>query len=222
MYRSILGKIMAIYARRNLIFTNFGPNVLLTQPLQPGQTLVYDPDIGSFVNENNSAASGSVIVVADIPSRDALSPTLGIGALVYVQDTGSGQYALYMWNGSAFITMSTQNSAEADANTIVYDLNYNSPATIVLGNILPGHRAVNITVDVITPFDGAGATLSIGDLQFGPTGLMDTSQNDLATVQDYVTEGTYVYTGTDPVEFLAYYSASGSTVGHAEIIVSYV
>ena len=216
---------MAIYARRNWIITNFGPNIVLTQPLKAGQVLVYDECKGSFINEDGSTAlSGAVPIVPDIPARDALIPTLDPGSMVFVEDSGNGnhEYAVYMWNGTSFITISTQNSAEADANTISFTLYYNSPAVNLLGSILPGHRAVNITVDVVIPFDGPGATLSIGDAQNGVTGLMDTSENDLTSIQDFMTEGKYVYTGTQEVNFSAYYTAMGSTQGQAEIIVSYV
>lgn len=215
---------MGIYARRNYIITNFGPNIVLTQPLAAGQTLIYDQTKGSFINQVGSATAGAVSVVADIPSRNALTPSLNPGALVFVQDSGTGshEYALYMWDGNTYQTISTQNSAEADANTVSYTLNYNSSPSILLGSIAPGHRAVNITVDVITPFDGVGATLSVGDAQNGPTGLMDTTQNDLTTIDQFMTEGKYVYTGSVDENFFIYYSAAGSTQGQAEIIVSYV
>lgn len=214
---------MAVYARRNWIVTNFGPNIVLTQPLAAGQTLVYDVSKGSFINENGGGSSaGEIPIVANIAARDALIPSIGPGQLIFVQDAGSGEYAIYMWSGAFFTTISTQNSAAADANTVSFLLEYNSPATILLGSISPGHRAVNITIDTLVPFDGIGAGVSIGDLQNSPTSLMDIDQNDLSLVDQYMTEGKYVYTGTQEVNFLAYYTAAGSTMGQAEIIVSYV
>jgi len=262
---------MGIYARRNLVIANFGPNVLLTQPLTNGQILVYDAQRGSFINASNeissaanlgtgvpvfeeqsgttlefnslvagenvqitntdgnitiSANSSSESVVQTVPNIAARNALTGLanGALVLVQDTGTGsdQYALYMWLNSTWITIATQDSAETDANTFTYTLNFNSPTTIPLGYISAGHRGVEITVDVVTAFNGLNPSLTIGDAINGPASLMPANLNDLTTAGNYDTEGNFVYAGPNDTLINVYFNSGSSTVGQAIVIVSYV
>jgi hypothetical protein len=109
--------------------------------------------------------------------------------LVLVKDTGTGtqQYALYMWLNNTWITIATEESAKTDANTFTYTLDFNSPVKIPLGYISAGHRAVEISVDVVTAFNGLNPTLTIGDdTSNGPTSLMPASNNDLSTLGNFV------------------------------------
>jgi len=264
---------MAIYSRRNIVLSAQGPNVLLTQPLTNGQVLVFDAQLGSFVNQPSSSlfsasnlgngvnvfaaqqgtdfefnsltagpnvqienvngniqisanvsAQNNILRVADIPSRNALQ-NLADGALVFVNDTGtgSGQYALYMWNLSlsTWITISTEESAKTDANTYTYVLEFNSSSKIPLGYISSGHRAVEITVSVLGTFNGLNPSLSIGDDINGQSNLMDTSLTDLTQLGNYESSSNFVFEGNDTLINI-YFNSGGSSVGLAKIIVSYV
>lgn len=218
---------MSIYARRNWVISQFGPNIVLTQPLVGGQVLLYDALKGSFINAPAQDVPGSsaVITVDNITQRNALSG-LSDGTLVFVKDTGNGsnEYAMYMWSTTTltWLTIATQDSANTDANTFTFTLNYNSPTTIDLGKISAGHRAVTVSISVLVPFNGATPTVTIGDDTNGSSDLMSTSENDLEATGEYQSSGNFVYPPGDETVVKAYYNSGGSTIGQAVIIVSYV
>lgn len=269
---------MSIYARRNLLIAAFGPNMLLTQPLQAGQVMLYDPTKGGFINSpssdlvnaanlgtgvhvydgkvglglngaelqfntlvagpnvsvdkignniqissNVSGPGSGVLVVLDIPSRDALIPSFTSDALVFVQSDQDNEYALYLWDftNTIFKKLATQDSAETDAKSLSYTLNFNSSSTIILGNVSPGSRVVGVSIRVITPFNGT-PLLSIGDDTNGVDVHMDPSFNDLTVLDQFVSESNFTYTGTQDTDIKAYFNTGGCTVGQAQIIVSYV
>ena len=160
-----------------------------------------------------------------IAERNALTGVVD-GNLVLVKDIGNGsnEYGLYMWMAAtnSYIVLSTQDSAIMDGNTWTYTVNYDSAPVIVLGSISSGHRAMNVTVKVIVPFNGTLPLLGIGDDVNGSGSVMSASENDLASAGQYAAEGTVVYTGSVETPIKAYYTANGSTAGQAKIILSYV
>jgi hypothetical protein len=265
---------MSIYARRNFVIANFGPNVLLTQPLTNGQVLVYNAQLGSFINQpgselftasnlgtgipvfaekqgsdfefnsliagpnvqlanvdgniqisaTGSTTSSSILVVNNIADRNAL--TVPDGTLVFVKDTGTGtmEYAFYMWSAtaSAWVTLGTQESANSDANTFTYTISAGSATKIPLGYISSGHRAVDVSVSVLLPFNGISPTLTIGDDTNGAASLMTANDNDLTNEGEYNSSANFVYSGSLDTLINAYFNSGSSTVGQAIIIVSYV
>lgn len=56
-------------------------------------------------------STGGLIIVADIPARDALSPNQGDEVLV--QDTGSGEWAKYQYDGGIWVETANETSASA-------------------------------------------------------------------------------------------------------------
>lgn len=195
-------------------------------------TLVAGPNVtidkvGNNINISaNVAGAGVVLVVPNNASRDALIPDLTNGALVFVQDDGRGnhEYALYIWSASSssFKLVSTEDSSNVDARSIAYTLNANSDSEIILGHISPGSRVVDVSIRILVPFDGVAPTVSIGDDINGNSVHMRVTDSDLTVLEQFQTESNFIYTGTQEVDVKAYYSADGSTIGQAQIIVSYV
>lgn len=163
-------------------------------------------------------------VVADIAARDALTG-LNAGDTVFVTDASgvptdaaSGEYAVYLWNGSAFKVIATQDSARSDSLTSSVSLTAASSGTIALGNIGNGGRVVEISVDVGTAFDGNFA-ITVGD-SGDAARLMSTSDADFQNVGSYVSTPTYRFTtsGETPI----FITISGTaTVGAATVTFTY-
>jgi hypothetical protein len=185
-------------------------------------------DFGIFSCENGQKAAAltveqtlreaSLLVVGDIPGRDALSPL--IGDQVFVVDSGNGEWAQYLWDGSSWVVIATQDSAKTDADTIHLLLNYTySSNTYEIGKISNNSRITLITVVVNNSFDGS-PTLTIGDVGDNER-LMDNEIHDLSATGTYVIHSDHLYdTGSD-VSINAYFDPGGSSQGDIEIILSY-
>jgi len=95
---------MGVYARRNFVIANFGPNVLLTQPLTNGQVLVYNAQLGSFVNQ-----PGSELFTAS---------NLGTGVPVFGEKQGSDFEFNTLTAGAGIdITKDSQGNITISGNT---------------------------------------------------------------------------------------------------------
>ena len=174
-------------------------------------------------------------VVLDLSGLSALSPLIGDQAYVIDSDDGNGnnvgEWSMWLWDGVAWVETATQDSSQVDAKSIEIPINAFSPTLVELGKISTGRRVTLITVEVTTPFNGA-ATLDIGYQVSNPStpplvvaGLMPNTLIDLNNVNTYTTT-TEVLFGTDTpqgdVRIYASFVNGGSTVGNAQIIVSYV
>lgn len=212
--------LMPLYSRKNLVINTNGPDPLkLLQPVSNGQVLIFDAALGSFVPEPIDNVS---VVATDISERDALASSLGEGATVFVKDTGQGESAFYLWDGSQFVLISTFDSAQTDAQTLSVDLTHSSPSQTVLGRVSPTSKVVNVYVVVTQEFNGTSPTLSIGDDTNGVDIHMAASLNDLTVADTYISGSSFVYTGSLEIEIKAYLNAGGSTQGQAQVLVTYV
>jgi hypothetical protein len=202
-------------------------------------------DFGLISVENGIKACGLYIeqglressstVVTNLTQLNALSPLVGDQSYVIDSDDGQGnnvgEWSMWIYNGSVWIETANQGSAETDAKSLEYTVLTSTPSVQNIGEISTGRRVTLITVEVITPFDGPAA-LSVGYLINNPTpqppvpaGLMPTGLIDLTVAGTYTTS-TDILFGTDTVQgdvtVRAYFDLNGSTVGAAQIIVSYV
>lgn len=202
-------------------------------------------DFGLTSVENGTKACGLYIeqglravtstVVTNLTQLYALSPLIGDQAYVIDSDDGDGnnvgEWSMWLYDGSTWVETSNQDSATTDAKSIEYTLTTASGNSINIGGISTGRRITLITVEVLEAFDQA-ATLSLGYQVSNPTspapvpaGLMSSGLIDLTVAGTYTTQ-TDVLFGTDTeqgdVTITATFDNSGSTVGEAQIIVSYV
>ena len=100
------------------------------------------------MNITGGLRSNSTITVPTLASRDALHPLPGDQA--YVLDTGHGEWAIYLWDGTSWLRHGNQRSDETDARTLVTSINLATrpSGTINLGTISAGRKILNIGVDV--------------------------------------------------------------------------
>jgi hypothetical protein len=177
-------------------------------------------------------------VVANLSGLAALTPYVGDQAYVIDSNDGNGnnigEWSQWLYNGSTWVQISNQDSASTDAKSLEYTVITSSPADpsiISIGQISTGRRITLITVEVTVPFNMA-STLDIGYQVLNPTppppvpdGLMATNLIDLTVAGTYTTT-TDILFGTDTVqgdvEITALFGKNGSSIGSAQIIVSYV
>jgi hypothetical protein len=127
--------------------------------------------------------------------------------------------------------LARQDSADSDSVTIEFTFDPSTPSAITVGTLPTGGRITLITIEVIVPFDGA-PTIEVGYAVNNPllpppvpAGLMTISEIDLTIAGTYSALSDILF-GTDTlpgdVDITANFTAGGSTVGSAQIIVSYV
>jgi hypothetical protein len=162
-------------------------------------------------------------VVADIAARDTL--IAAAGDFVHVIDAGgiptdaaAGEYADYIYDGSAWKLVATEDSARSDNLTTKVALTAASTGTISLGKVGNGARVVEVSVEVTVDFDGSIA-ISVGDAGDNAR-LMGADQNDLQGAGSYVTTPIYQFpTGSETD--IAIYVTGTATVGAANVIITY-
>lgn len=202
-------------------------------------------DFGLISVENGVKAAGLYIqgglrtavtsVVLNLTQLNALTPFIGDQAYVIDSDDGNGnnvgEWSTWLYDGTIWVETGNQDSATTDAKSLEYELIVASPASITIGEFSTGRRVTLITVEVTTPFNGP-ATLDIGYQVNNPSppppvpaGLMTNSLIDLTVADTYTTTsdilfGTYTVQGD--VTVTASFVVAGSSVGTAQIIVSYV
>ena len=124
-------------------------------------------DFGIMSGHNGSYAIGlnveqgvrkaGTVVVQNIASRDAI-PTKLVGDSAYVLDTGEGEWGLYIWDGSVWTLVATQDSAATDANSLSHTFTcprwFGTAQTVTLGRISDNSRVVSVLVEVLGPIQG--------------------------------------------------------------------
>ena len=175
-------------------------------------------------------------VVTNLSGLHALNPLIGDQAYVINSNDGNGnnvgEWSLWLFNGIIWIETSNQDSSTTDAKSLEFSLSHMTSASINIGSISTGRRVSLITIEVITPFNVPGATLSIGYQVNNPTnpiivadGLMASSLIDLTIAGTYTTSTDTLFGIDTPVGDIIVtgsFTSNGALSGVAKIIVSYV
>jgi hypothetical protein len=180
----------------------------------------------NLANISSTASSSSkTTVVANIAARNALTPNSG--DIAHVLDAsgdpanaGPGQFADYLWTGSSWQVIATENSARADAATqslVISNIDF-ANASEVVGMVGSNTRVVEVSINVTTPFD-QNADLTIGD-SGNTSRLVDSTDVDLSTSGVYVIQPYYQFPANSDTSVSAYYSNS-PTVGNATITITW-
>jgi len=183
---------------------------------------------GTTLDTNLTAVAGSskTTVVANIAARNALTPNAG--DIAHVLDAsgdpanaGPGEFADYLWTGSAWQCIATQASARTDALTTYINIDNTSfaNASTLIGSVGNGTRVVEVSVEVTSVFDG-NASVNIGDAAVN-TRLLDGSTDvDLQTAGTYVTYPVYQFPANANVDVSTYFSGSPTT-GAAKVTITW-
>jgi hypothetical protein len=183
--------------------------------------------LGLYI-EHGVKSSGTTIV-ANTSARDSLSPQAG--DLAYVTDAGDGEWALYLWDGSAWGELSNQDSASTDAQTLTVDFDtpgsgFGGVETVTLGNVSPGSRIVDVSVKVSTPvtnYTGTAPTIDVGD-QTDIDAYMTGDMSDLSSAGTYTSSPGYVYPSSqnNDLNIRCKFTHNGATLGAVTVSVTYV
>ena len=163
---------------------------------------------------------GGTTVVADIAARNALSATTG--DTVYVIDSGNGEYAFYVYNGSGWNLLADEDSANTDANTLSATVTQaGGSGTTAVGTVSDGSRITLVSIEVTQAFDDSNATLTIGDTGDNDR-LVSDDMIDLTATGTYAIQPAYQYTTGSDATINAYLNIGSSTQGSAKVLVSYM
>ena len=163
---------------------------------------------------------GGTTVVADITARNALSATTG--DTVYVINSGNGEYAFFVYNGSAWNLLADEDSANTDANTLSATITQGGGSgTTAVGTVSDGSRITLVSIEVTVAFDDANATLTVGDTGDADR-LVTNDEIDLTSTGTYAIQPAYQYTTGSDATINAYLNIASATTGTAKVLVSYM
>jgi hypothetical protein len=179
------------------------------------------------MNIEQGVYNGGIFVVADIPARDGLNPIVGDQA--YVISSLDSEWALFQYTGSGWVELANNDSADTDARTLtgtfLFPIVGGNTTVQNLGNMSPGRKVVEVTVEVLTPLSNFSATpsLSIG-FSGNINAFMSDNALDLLTAGQYQVSSEYIYpeSNTDDLIISAYLTHNGATQGDIIVRVTYV
>ena len=170
--------------------------------------------------EQGIRTSGGTAVVANNFALNALSAQTGDTA--YVIDSGNGEWKFMIYNGTSWIQLSDEDSADVDANTITATVTQaGGTGNTTIGTVSNNSRVTLVSVEVITPFDDTNATLTVGDLGDNDR-LVTNDEIDISSTGTYAVQPAYQYTSGSDTDIVAYLNIGSSTQGEVKILVSYM
>ena len=174
------------------------------------------------MNIEQGIRTGGTTLVADISGRDSLAAMAGDQA--YVTNKGDGEWGLYMYDGSAWVQISDQDSSTVDAKTLTVTFTmpvsgFGTSTTTNMGNISPGRKIQSISVDVDTAFtghSGGSPNIEVGSVA-DPDAYCDSPNNDLTETGAYIVNPEYIYPASETQDQLIrarcnHYNASAGNV----------
>ena len=177
--------------------------------------------------EKGIRSGGGITVVANTAARNAMSPLTGDQA--HVLDTGEGEWALYLYSGSAWTLIANEDSAATDANSLSHTFTtpvggFGNTSTITLGRVSSNSRILSVLVECTTAISGySGGTPSlIVGVQSDTDRFMADYENDIETTGSYVTNPDYHYAGAAELEIKCAFAHYGATSGDLKVTVTYV
>jgi|TARA_B110000037_G_scaffold52402_1_gene64374 hypothetical protein len=184
--------------------------------------------LGLNVEKGIRVASG-ITVVANTAGRTALTAGAMAGDQVHVLDTGEGEWALYLYSGSAWTMVANEDSAATDANSLSHTFTtpvggFGNTSTVTLGRISTNSRILSVLVEVtnvMAGYTGGTPSLQVGT-QSSVDRFMGDAENDIESTGSYTTTPDYHYEGASELDIkvqLAHYAA---TSGDVKITVTYV
>jgi hypothetical protein len=187
-----------------------------------GYQYIGQTGLSSLTATAGSAAKSTV--VANITARNALTG-MNTGDIAFVTDASGiptdaapGQYAVYMWTGSVWTVIATQDSGASDDKVVSVALTSASTGTIAVNTARANATCVSVQVNVTTPFVG-NMEISVGT-SANNTVLIDTTESDLTSAGTYMLNmNTQLSNSVDtPVNI---YVSGTATTGAATVTVTY-
>ena len=179
--------------------------------------------------EKGIRTAGGITVVANTAARNNLTSTALTGDQVHVLDTGEGEWALYLYSGSAWTLIANEDSAATDANSLSHTFTapvggFGTASTVTLGRISNNSRVMIVLVEVLSPltnYSGGVPSLEVGTAS-DPDRFMSDYENDLESSGSYITNPDYHYEGANELELKASLDHFNATLGEIKVTVTYV
>ena len=163
----------------------------------------------------------STTVIADITDRDLLNPA--VGDMAYVLNDGTGSFALYLWDGSAWRQLATEESAQVDARTYEVDYSVGANTTIFLGNVSVDRKIESVSADVTVAFDDATANISVGTVA-DPDLLFNSNFARPDVVDTYMVNPEFFVedAGGQDAQYYLTVNPQAATTGNVTVKITYV
>lgn len=161
---------------------------------------------------------------ADITARNAMTG-MATGDIVFVTDASGipadaapGQYAVYMWTGSVWKVIATEDSAESDDKVVSVSIDNTATGTVAVNTARAHASVVSVQVQVTSAFDGNMA-VSVGTSADNSI-LIGAMESDLQTAGTYVLTMNTMLSATLATPVNVYITGTATT-GTATITVTY-
>jgi len=177
------------------------------------------PTVAAFVYDGLRQAN--TVVIEDITDRDLLNPA--VGDMAYVLNDGTGSFALYLWDGTAWRQLATEESAQVDARTYEVDYGVGDATTIFLGNVSVNRKIESVSADITVPFDDATANILVGTVA-QPDQLFTGNYARPEIVDTYLVNPEYFVedpNGQD-AQYYVTIDPQAATVGNVTVKITYV
>ena len=165
------------------------------------------------LNIEQGLRSSQTNVVADIAARDALYPLVGDQA--YVIDDGNGEWALFLWDGSAWTRFQNQRSESTDAKTLELVHTFSASGDISIGAITAGRRLLKISVIVLSDLTDTPNF----EIEVGSTVLWNFAQHGGNSVGAYSVDTDYI---TSLIEAVTLKVPANTATGSIRVEVTYL
>lgn len=221
-------------AKLRLIRSNGGEILIYEDStLWQDETGIFSGHTGSLplaMNIEQGVRTGGTTVVSTIAARDGLQPAAGDQA--YVVNKGDGEWGLYLYTGSEWSLLGTQDSATVDAKTLTTTFTmpaggFGNSTTNTLGNISPGRKIVEVSVTVNTVFTGFDGSIKpnieVGTISNASL-FVSATTNDLTEVSTYIASPDFLYpaSNTQDLQIRVRCNHFQSTAGNVTIKLTYV
>jgi len=166
------------------------------------------------LNIEQGLRSSRTVVVANIMARDALYPIVGDQA--YVLSDENGEWAFYIYNGSAWTGVGGQRSFETDARTAEMTITFPSLDQPIV-TVSSGRKILNVSVTIVDRL-----TVSDDfdfDIMIGTTSLWKYSNFDVVQEGTYIEEPSYITPSRQDLRFV---NGGGTATGTIQIQVTYL
>lgn len=177
------------------------------------------PTIAAYIYDG--LRESATTVVANIPARDALNPSLG--DMAYVLNDGTGSFALYVWDGVKWNLIGNEESALSQARTYEVDYNVGDATTIFLGNVSVDRKIESVSADINQAFDDATATITVGtiadpDLLFNGDFVRPDVADTYMVNPEYFVEDA----GGQDAQYYLTVNPQAATTGNVTVKITYV
>ena len=147
------------------------------------------------------------------------------GDTAFVLDTGSpegaGEWGYFVYDGTNWKMISAEDGAGVDAKSHKQLVSWNSASQTVIHKVSHNVRVLNVSVEVMTLFNGLGATITVGD---GANNIrfMEITENDLYSDGKYYSFPNHLYNEATEQDVIAFLNPGTASQGSAEVLITYV